>query len=106
MNLASLQTALGRFRFIAITEGISYLLLLGVAMPLKYFGDMPEAVKYTGWVHGLLFILYVLFLLEVAVKRNWTAFKSLRAFVASLIPFGTFVFDRELKREAAAEQPV
>ncbi|QEC53113.1 integral membrane protein [Anseongella ginsenosidimutans] len=95
-----LATALGRFRLIAIAEGISYLFLLFVAMPLKYFAGMPEVVKYGGWVHGLLFILFMFALLEVSVKRKWTIFKASRGFISSLIPFGTFVFDRELKKEA------
>lgn len=96
-----LTTSLGRFRLIAFTEGISYLFLLLIAMPLKYFAGLPEVVKYAGWVHGLLFILFVLALLEVSVKRKWTFFKSVRGFIASLVPFGTFLFDRELKKEAS-----
>lgn len=101
MNETFLTTALGRFRLIAIAEGISYLFLLGIAMPLKYFAGMPDVVKYAGWVHGLLFILFMFALAEVTIKRKWTLFKALRGFVASLIPFGTFMFDRELKKEAA-----
>lgn len=95
-----LTTSLGRFRLIAITEGISYLFLLLVAMPLKYLAGMPEVVKYAGWVHGLLFVLFMIALLEVTVKRKWTLLKAARGFISSLIPFGTFVFDRELRKEA------
>lgn len=95
-----LTTSLGRFRLIAITEGISYLFLLLVAMPLKYFAGMPEVVKYAGWVHGLLFVTFMIALLEVSFKRQWTLLKVFRGFISSLIPFGTFLFDRELKKEA------
>ncbi|HEY9560272.1 MAG TPA: DUF3817 domain-containing protein [Anseongella sp.] len=100
-----LKTSLGRFRLIAFTEGLSYLFLLFVAMPLKYLADMPLVVKYAGWVHGLLFVLFMLALLEVTIKRKWTFFKCLRGFIASLIPFGTFIFDRELKKETGSELP-
>lgn len=93
-------TPLGRFRLVAITEGISYLFLVFIAMPLKYFAGFPEAVKYSGWLHGLLFILFMIALLEVTLKRKWTLLKATLGFIASLIPFGAFVFDRELKKEA------
>lgn len=99
-----LTTALGRFRLIAIAEGISYLFLLLIAMPLKYFAGLPEAVKYSGWVHGLLFILFVFALLEVTIKRKWSLLKAARGFISSLIPFGTFLFDRELKKEAGLQK--
>src|SRR3546814_12079374 len=92
-----LKTSLGRFRLIAFTEGLSYLFLLFVAMPLKYLAAMPLVVKYAGWVHGLLFVLFMLALLEVTIKRNWNFFKYLWGFFASLIPLDTFFFDRELK---------
>ena len=63
--------------------------------------DIPEAVKYTGWVHGLLFILYILTLISVKVDRNWSIAKTALAFVISLIPFAAFVFDRSLRKEEA-----
>lgn len=89
-----------RFRIIAITEGISFLLLLGIAMPLKYFADMPMPVKITGWIHGLLFILYVLALLQAGIAYRWPLGKMTLLFIASLLPFGPFVADaRVLKKE-------
>lgn len=84
------------FRNIAILEGISYLVLLGIAMPLKYFADMPKAVLYTGWVHGLLFALYMLFLWIVFIKYKWSFKKGFYAFIASLLPFGPFIFERKM----------
>lgn len=93
------NTSLGRFRFIAIAEGISYLILLFIAMPLKYFADMPDAVKYTGWVHGVLFMLYLLTLITAKINLNWSFMKSAIAFLASLIPFGTFILDKSLRKE-------
>lgn len=93
------KTSLGRFRMVAIFEGISYLLLLFVAMPIKYLLHEPAMVKYNGWVHGILFILYLLALINVKMDRNWSFGKSMLAFVLSLIPFAAFIFDRELRKE-------
>jgi integral membrane protein len=91
---------LNRFCFIALLEGISYLLLLGIAMPLKYFADMPLAVKYTGWAHGILFVLYILFLLQSWIAYKWSFGKTALIFVASLLPFAPFFVEKRLKREA------
>src|SRR5689334_14694006 len=90
------KSALGRFRVIAISEGISYLLLLFIAMPLKYFGDYPHAVLYTGWVHGLLFILYMLSGLDVKITHRWKFRKTALAVLASLVPFGPFILDKKI----------
>ena len=93
------NTSLGRFRLVAISEGISYMLLLFIAMPLKYMADIPDAVKYTGWVHGILFMVYILALISVKVDRNWSISKSALAFVISLVPFAAFIFDKYLRKE-------
>jgi integral membrane protein len=84
---------------IAIAEGISFLVLLLIAMPMKYLFHLPEAVKICGWIHGALFISFIYFAFEV-----WTTFKKngawlLKAFAAAIIPCGTFILDKELKRE-------
>ncbi len=94
-----LGTPVGRFRAIAFFEGVSYLVLLGVAMPLKYFAGLPGAVLAVGWAHGVLFVLYLAALAEVSLSRRWRLVRILGAFVASLIPFGTFVIDAQLRRE-------
>ena len=97
-----LRTPVGRFRAIALIEGVSYLLLLGVAMPLKYFAGFPGAVKAVGWAHGVLFVLYLVALAEVSLARRWRLVRILVAFVASLVPFGTFLLDARLRREESA----
>ena len=94
-----LRTSLGRLRLIGILEGISFLLLLGIAMPLKYAAGWPLGVKYVGWAHGLLFVLFVLALLHAALEHGWGLKRIATGFIASLLPFGTFLFDRQLKRE-------
>lgn len=96
---------LKRFCFVATLEGISYLLLLGIAMPLKYFADFPEAVKYTGWAHGVLFVLYAVMLLMCLIKYKWSVGRAAVIFLASLLPFAPFIVERKLKREAA-QQPL
>ena len=90
------------FRKISLAEGCSLLVLLLIAMPLKYFFNFPEAVKVVGWIHGVLFILYVVMLLVLEIKYRWSFLFLASAFVASLIPFGTFVLDRFLKEKSTA----
>ena len=99
MKLQFSNTVIGRLRLIGITEGISFLILLFIAMPLKYFADIPEAVKYTGWVHGVLFILYVLALAHVRLNLPWSWKQLSVAFIASLLPFGTFILDKQWRQE-------
>lgn len=84
---------------IAFIEGISYLLLLCIAMPLKYFADIPEGVKYIGWAHGVLFVLFCFYLLKVWIGYKWSFWKTTVAFLSSLIPFGTFILEKQLKKE-------
>ena len=90
-----------RFRMVGIAEGISFLVLLLIAMPLKYFFDIPQAVKVFGWVHGALFVGFLYFAFEVmgTLKKNFSWF--MKAFLAAFIPLGTFIFDRQLKKEEA-----
>lgn len=78
-------------------EGISYLLLLGVAMPLKYVAGMPMATKVTGWAHGALFVILIALLLHVWVERSWPLRRVAMVFAAALLPFGPFLIDRRLR---------
>ena len=84
-------------------EGISFLLLLGVAMPLKYYWGMPIYVKIVGMTHGILFILYCLQLYLTMRHHKWSLGYAAYLFVAALIPFGTFYTDRRLRQLAAAQ---
>ena len=97
------KTTLGRFRLVGVLEGISYLVLLGIAMPLKYLADKPEAVKYVGWAHGVLFVAFCLLLVRVWIKYKWSFLKTTAAFIASLLPFGTFILDKKLRKEYPSE---
>lgn len=84
-------------------EGISFLLLMGIAMPLKYAFDFPLAVKYTGWLHGVLFILFCLLILQTWLEKKISFGHAVLAFVASLIPFGPFLIDRKLAADEKAD---
>lgn len=97
------KSPVGRMRLIGMCEGISFLLLMGVAMPLKYFAGLPEAVKWTGWIHGILFIGYCLAIFAALVGGRISFWKSALAFGASLIPFGPFFIDRTLAGDDALE---
>lgn len=93
-----MNSILSIFRFTALLEGLSFLILLGIAMPLKHYYDKPDAVKIVGMAHGILFVLYVIFLLIVHLKYKWSINKTMWAFIASFLPFGTFVADYKLFR--------
>ncbi|MBK9041872.1 MAG: DUF3817 domain-containing protein [Saprospiraceae bacterium] len=98
MSLSLISSSLGRFRIIAFVEGISYL-LLGFTMILKYQYGMPKPNYIVGMTHGGLFIVYVILLLQVGLRYKWSITKMFWAFVASLIPFGTFYADVKWFRE-------
>ena len=93
-----LLTSLGRLRLVAFLEGISFLVLLLIAMPLKYAFGQPLAVKHVGMAHGVLFVAYVFLLLAVGLERGWGFRKIALGFLASLVPLGTFWADKRLFR--------
>ena len=93
------MTELKEFRWVAFAEGLSFVLLLFVAMPLKYWAGLPLAVRVVGSLHGLLFVAFLWALFRVTLEREWPLKRWLSALVSSVVPFGTFVFDRSLKRE-------
>ena len=85
-------------RLTGITEGISFLILLVIAMPLKYYFGWPFAVKVVGWLHGILFIAYISAVLLAIKAMKWGWFSVGVALAASLIPIGTFVLDASWKK--------
>lgn len=94
----NLKTTLGQLRLLAIIEGVSYL-LFGITVPLKYIGDIGGPNKFVGMAHGVLFIMYCLWVVFYANKKNWPIMKTLLALGASLLPFATFVVDRKYLKE-------
>ena len=82
-----------------IAEGISFLVLLGIAMPLKYILKQPMTVTVVGWIHGILFIAFLFLAWEYKTDRNKSLKWFVLAFLAAIIPTGTFFFDKKLKEE-------
>ena len=93
-----LSTRIGRFRIIGTLEGISFLLLLGVGMPLKYYGGYPHATQDIGMAHGVLFIAYVISVFPVRKELKWSNRTTILVLFASVIPFGTFIAEYKLFR--------
>lgn len=102
MNFAAL------LRRAALIEGASFLVLLFIAMPLKYFAGQPMAVKITGMIHGMLFLLFCLALAVVHFRSRWPVGRSGLVFLSSLVPLGPFLLDRKLRewsRNPEAREP-
>ena len=95
-------TTLKLFRVIAMVEGLSFLILLGIAMPLKYFMGLPQAVRMVGMAHGILFLLYLWMLMQSTIVLRWSLQRAGMYFVASMVPFAAFWVDRKLAAELAA----
>ena len=84
-------------RRVGFAEGLSYILLLGIAMPLKYYFGQPLAVRIIGSLHGLLFVLYILLGASYGRNHGWKIKDFILLFVASMLPFGPFFFDRRIR---------
>lgn len=91
-------------RHIALIEGVSFLILLAIAMPLKYLAGMPMAVKVVGWIHGVLFVIFCGALLRTLATTSWPFFRAVTVFIASLLPFGPFIIDRKMREWEAEAQ--
>lgn len=86
------------FRIVSFLEGVSYLLLLFIATPIKYFGDDPSYVKMLGMPHGILFMLYVILAFMLRSEMKWNNKTFSIVLLASIIPFGTFYVDKKYLR--------
>ena len=91
-----LKTKIGRLRILGFLEGISLLLLLFVAVPLKYGSHDDTLTKTLGPVHGALFLLFILNTVSVGVEQKWERTTTWKVIVACFIPFGTFYIDRKI----------
>ena len=87
------------YRLTAFLEGVSYILLLFIAVPIKYLLNEAFYVKILGMPHGILFIIYILFSIIAKIKYNWNFRKFLVISIASLVPFGTFYIDKKYLTE-------
>ena len=93
-------------RYSALTEGVSWLVLLFIAMPLKYVWGDPSFVKIVGMAHGVLFILLIALLLQTFMEERINMKEAITIFVASFLPFGTFFTDKSLRQVIAEEEAV
>ena len=93
-----LKTSIDRLRLVGMVEGLSYLILIFVAMPMKYIWDDPTWVRHLGMAHGVLFVGFCLVLADGMRRETWSVRQALLPFVASLVPFGPFLIDGKLKR--------
>lgn len=90
---------LKQLRTVAWIEGLSYLILLFVAMPMKYFADQPAMVRYVGMIHGLLFVLFIINTIQAKIEYGWSGGHMMRVMGTSLIPFGMIMFDRMVQEK-------
>lgn len=90
-----MEKSIKTFRFISMLEAVSFLVLLGIAMPLKYIWDMPQMVQIVGMAHGILFVLYVMGAIYMYQKLNWTLTQLFIAILCSVLPFGPFYVERK-----------
>lgn len=96
-----MKNVFATFRKIALMEGISFLVLLFIAMPLKYLANLPMAVTVVGGLHGVLFIAFLYFAWEVKSDHKKDFIWLVKAFLASILPFGTILMDKQWKQEMA-----
>jgi integral membrane protein len=97
-----LKSPLALLRAVGTLEGASFLLLLFVAMPLKYLAGQPQMVRVVGAAHGFLFVAYLLVVMRAALELRWPLSRVAMAVAAAVLPFGPWVFDARLRREVAA----
>ncbi|MEM9143704.1 MAG: DUF3817 domain-containing protein [Bacteroidota bacterium] len=86
------------FRITAILEGISYLMLFAVSMPLKYWAGIPEPNIYIGNAHGILFIAFVVLAIVYWWQKKWRIKRLAIMLLASILPFGTFYMEQKYLR--------
>ena len=98
LNFIVLNMNIKTLRVVGFLEGLSFLLLLFIAMPLKYIWGNPILVKFVGMGHGVLFILFLVVLFAVCEKQKWSIKMFILGLIASILPFGPFVFDHKLKK--------
>ena len=90
------------FRLLAFAEGTSFLLLFALSMPLKYWAGIREPNIYIGYLHGFLFIAYIVFAIVLWKEKDWKLKHLLSLILASLLPFGTFYLEKRFLRQQDA----
>lgn len=96
MYLKFFKPGIGLLRLIGFLEGISFLVLVFIAMPIKYIGNNPKPVQVFGQAHGFLFVLFVVYALIIGFKLKWNIKLLFQVIISSIIPFGTFYIDKKI----------
>lgn len=99
MALDLKHSLIDRLRLFSLLDGISYVILLGIAMPLKYFADMPIAVRIVGSLHGGIFLVFCWFLLMCLLKKKLTFGWCVIVFLCAITPLAPFFLDHKLKEK-------
>ena len=89
-----MEKSVRTFKIISVLEAISFLVLLCIAMPLKYIWDLPQMVQTVGMAHGVLFLLYITSAVYISQRLNWSTKKLVIAVLCSVLPFGPFYIER------------
>lgn len=97
------KTNVGRLRLIGYLEGISLIILVTIAVPMKYFLDQPQLTKTMGPIHGALFLLFVFNTISVAAQFRWNNSLTWKVLLSCLVPFGTFYIDHKYLRNFSGE---
>lgn len=95
MNASS---TIGRLRITGLCEGFSFIILLAIAMPLKYLAGKPEMVRVVGMAHGILFVLYIFLSVQAKFQYRWSWKKMILLWMASVVPLGTLYADYKMLR--------
>lgn len=98
--MTKLMASLLTLRTVGMLEGISFLILLCIAMPMKYLYGQPEMVRYIGSFHGILTIFYMYLLVAISMQLKWSFKTALLAFIASLVPLGMLYAEFQIFRKA------
>lgn len=96
-----MNSLLSLFRIVAFLEGLSYIILLFVATPIKYLANDPQYVKLLGMPHGLLFIAYLILAFVIRPSQGWDKPTFIKVLLASILPFGTFYIDYKYLKHVA-----
>jgi len=91
-----MTAALKRYRVVAYIVGVLLLVLVGVAMPLKYLADQPTLVAVVGPIHGFVYMVYLVVAFDLAVRAKWTFLRTLAILLAGTIPVMSFVAERKV----------
>jgi len=92
------KLSLSILKYSGYAEGVSFLLLLGIAMPIKYFTDLYNPVPITGMLHGALFTIFMAAVIFAAIANRWSIIRILGAFISAFIPFGPFILESRIRK--------